>query len=716
MYLKYLQIVNYKNLKAVRFNFSQGANTIIGENDSGKSNAVTALRLLLDDSYYYNSKRLRESDFAYDLGEWRGHWIIISAVFVDITSIDKQTEVCAEIVPEVENEIFLNSYINSGTGDIGTVTLFIRPQKSVRKKLFEAHTKEEFEDLLKEVKLSDYEFYYTSRSQADFTDHTVYKTIVGDFETGSYCNPDDDDTAILGSKLNITDVQDHISVMFVDALRDVANEMRKPRNPIRRIVEAIESQIDPADIERIKKNISELNLSISEVREIGQIATQINSKLVDMIGMVYSPEIALKSQLNDEINALSRYLSIKPSNQNNMELLGLGHLNMIYMALKLVEFNFNRTRELINIMIIEEPEAHIHTHIQKTLFDNLKLTKDYTQVIMTTHSTQLSEASEISKINLIKTNGVVSRVMQPIEKLDQFGKNKLLLKNLKLSECIERYLDAKRSVLLFSKGVLLVEGDGEEILIPNMARKGLGVTLDELGIGLINVGSIAFEYIASLFDNERIQRYCSIITDRDIQAVAESSSYYSEDAPKKGEARKEKLHDLFSENPWVSTFYATHTFEVEFAKCMSNRYFIKDIIESHYKQEATISRHKQALKAGGEDRANTVLTLANSIGKGWYATLLSNLLDGSVEIPEYILDAIAYACQEVVTAEIKLKMIRYSLAFYPESYSAAQDILYAITHVQNAEEKEKIIERYCMAFSNDTPAIFIRKIDEAFGR
>lgn len=716
MYLKYLQIVNYKNLKAVRFNFSQGANTIIGENDSGKSNAVTALRLLLDDSYYYNSKRLKESDFAYDLGEWRGHWIIISAVFVDITSIDKQTEVCAEIVPEVENEIFLNSYINSGTGDIGTITLFIRPQKSVRKKLYEARTKEEFEDLLKEVKLSDYEFYYTSRSQTDFTDPTVYKTIVGDFETGFYCNPDDDDTAILGGKLNITDVQNHISVMFVDALRDVANEMRKPRNPIRRIVEAIEAQIDPADIERIKNNISELNLSISEVREIGQIGTQINSKLMDMIGMVYSPQIALESQLNDEINALSRYLSIKPSNQNDMELLGLGHLNMIYMALKLVEFNFNRTRELINIMIIEEPEAHIHTHIQKTLFDNLKLTKDYTQVIMTTHSTHLSEASEISKINLIKTNGIVSRVMQPIEKLDQFGKSKLLLKNLKLSECIERYLDAKRSVLLFSKGVILVEGDGEEILIPNMVRKGLGVTLDELGLGLINVGSTAFEYIACLFDNERIQRYCSIITDRDIQAVAESSSYYNEDAQKKGDARKEKLDGLFSENPWVSTFYATHTFEVEFAKYMSNRYFIKDIIESHYKQEATINRHKQALKAGGEDCANTVLTLANSIRKGWYATLLSNLLDESVEIPEYILDATAYACQEVITAEIKLKMIRYSLAFYPKSYSAAQDILYEITHVQNAEEKEEIIKRYCMALPNDTPAIFIRKIDEAFGR
>ena len=47
MYLKYVQIVNFKNLKNVRFEFSKGANTIIGENDSGKSNALTAIRILL---------------------------------------------------------------------------------------------------------------------------------------------------------------------------------------------------------------------------------------------------------------------------------------------------------------------------------------------------------------------------------------------------------------------------------------------------------------------------------------------------------------------------------------------------------------------------------------------------------------------------------------------------------------------------------------------
>jgi predicted ATP-dependent endonuclease of OLD family len=59
MYLKHLQIINYKNLKQVHFNFSEGTNTIIGENDSGKSNAMQALRILLDDTYYYSVKRLK---------------------------------------------------------------------------------------------------------------------------------------------------------------------------------------------------------------------------------------------------------------------------------------------------------------------------------------------------------------------------------------------------------------------------------------------------------------------------------------------------------------------------------------------------------------------------------------------------------------------------------------------------------------------------------
>ena len=397
MFLKYLQIVNYKNLRSARFSFVEGVNTVIGENDSGKSNAMTALRILLDDTYYYNTKRLKENDFSDSLGNWKGHWIILSAVFGKITSKDKETEVCAGIVPENENEEFLKSYIKNGEDDIGVISLFIRPQKQVRKKLSEITDIAEFEEERKKIKISDYEFYYTSRAQTDFTDKDIYTKIVGDLEKGQCSDPDKDDDRILGCKLNIADVQDHISVVFIDALRDAASELGKPKNSIRRIIESVESLIKESELNTIKSEIVQLNKSISEVEQVELVGRKINKKLLDMIGMVYSPEIILQSGLKDDINSLSRYLFMKPSKQNDIDSLGLGHLNMIYMALKIVEYEVNRTRELINIMIIEEPEAHIHTHIQRTLFDKLKVTKDYTQIITTTHSTHLAEVSEVKK-------------------------------------------------------------------------------------------------------------------------------------------------------------------------------------------------------------------------------------------------------------------------------------------------------------------------------
>ena len=52
---------------------------------------------------------------------------------------------------------------------------------------------------------------------------------------------------------------------------------------------------------------------------------------------------------------------------------------------------------------------------------------------------------------------------------------------------IQRYLDAVRTNLLFAKGVMLVEGDAEEILVPMMIKKVWGVSLDELGICLLNL-------------------------------------------------------------------------------------------------------------------------------------------------------------------------------------------------------------------------------------
>ena len=708
MYLKYIQIVNFKNLKTARFEFAKGANTIIGENDSGKSNALTAIRILLDDNYYYNTKRLKETDFSYALEDWRGHWIIISAFFDEISNEDKSNEFCAELTPEKENNDFLKSYIRCADKDFGTVSLFIRPCRVKRVELAEAAQNGTFESVRSQIKLSDYEFYYTSRSQADFTDENVYKSIVGDICSDQYVNPEDDDQSILGSKIDIMNVWQHISTVFIDALRDVESELRKPKNPIRRIIDTIEGNIEEADIDEIKKKISELNKKISHIPQVSDIGSQVNQKLLEMIGVIYSPEIKLESRLKEDFATLARYLTISPSNQADIDLLGLGHLNILYIAMKLVEFEVNRNRELLNIMIIEEPEAHIHTHIQKTLFNNLQVAHTYTQVVMSTHSTHLSEVSDIEKVSVIKkVNEETSLVMKPTNGLNQFGTDTLEYKGISFSKILSRYLDAKRSVLLFSKGVILVEGDGEEILIPTLVKKVLGVSLDEMGIGLINIGSVGFENVACIFDESRLQRKCSIVTDLDV--VVDGAKKSKPIAMERGASRRKKLSKLFDANPYVNIFYAPHTLEIDFASEDNNKDFVCSIIRSTYKDADTIKKHVLAVESGTEaERYDSVMTVIKNIKKGWYATLLAEKIDADATIPMYILDAIVFAARDILSEELLWKMVSYSFDFY-DLNSDYDDLKAAFKEAKSSQEIRKTIGKFCDEFPDDMVSLFIAK-------
>ena len=706
MYLRYLQIVNYKNLKSVRFEFSKGANTIIGENDSGKSNALTALRILLDDSYFYNSKRLKETDFSYELDDWKGQWIIISAFFDEITKDDKVNEICAELTPDTENEDFLKSYIRCEDNDYGTVTLFIRPNKSVRTDMANALDEATFESIRSKIKLSDYEFYYSTRSQADFTDEATYKAIVGELMFGKCKDPRDDDSSILGTNINILNVWEHISLVFIDALRDVEAELRKPRNPLRRIVDTIEGVIAVEDKDDIKSKIIELNKRLSSIPEISNIGTLVNTKLIEMIGAVYSPDITLESRLQEDFSTLAKHLTMIPNGQQDIELLGLGHLNILYMALKLVEFETNRHHEILNIMVIEEPEAHIHTHIQKTLFKNLEVTRDYTQVIMSTHSTHLSEVADVEKVSIMKKLTQKAVVMKPTTGLATFGET--YFKNKNFIASLTRYLDAKRSVLLFSKGVMLVEGDGEEILIPALVKAVLGVSLDELGIGLINVGSVGFENIACIFDEARLQRNCAIITDCD--AVVNGAVKSNPKSETLGKSRKDKLDKLFGSNRYVKTFYAPHTFEVDFANLKNNRGFIETAIKTSYKDQPTIDNHIASINSNDKAaRYDSVKTVANSIKKGWYATLLATVVDYTAIIPGYILESLAFASHEIIDEQVIWKIVKYSFSGYEANdiKDLKQQFELAIT----PDKKDDFIAAFREAFPQDMATVFLNEVD-----
>ena len=76
MYLKEVQIRNYKNFLKARFLFQKGVNVVIGENDSGKTNLMQAIRLVLDKRMDWRDKEISEKMFPDMLDDWRGHKLL----------------------------------------------------------------------------------------------------------------------------------------------------------------------------------------------------------------------------------------------------------------------------------------------------------------------------------------------------------------------------------------------------------------------------------------------------------------------------------------------------------------------------------------------------------------------------------------------------------------------------------------------------------------
>jgi putative ATP-dependent endonuclease of OLD family len=627
MHISELRIRNFRNFKAATFRFEKGVNTLIGENGSGKTNTLYAIRLLLDENLSRNATRLRDTDFCRALNSWKGHWIVISADFVDLDP----SEGC-QLLKHAAGHM-------NGTGE-GTYTFYFRPKYSVRSKLYEmgldGASRVEVEQYLSDVLIDDYEPVTTGRGQANILDDVSYTSIVGDFNALSFPNPDDDDQSLIGTAIG--PIHPEITCTFAQALRDVVADLRGYRsNPLLALLRGMESTIEINDLTRITNLVGTLNSNISNLPEIKEIASGIQRTLHATVGHTYSPGVSIQSALPDEIEKLLQRLTVTVGDDDTSAHRGeladqsLGGANLIYLSLKLLEYELKlKTDRVAHFLLIEEPEAHIHTHIQKTLFENQPTQR--TQVILSTHSTQISSAAKIASMNVLARRKDYAEVFQPAAGLTQ-----------DITKRVERYLDAVRSPLLFAKGVVLVEVEAELVMLPALIRSILGLSPDEMGMSILSMDSAFFEHIALVFHPDRIRRRCAIVTDLDaafITLPADPTTHTAaqkavRDSQEAGLLRKAKLDEFARDNPWVRPFYANHTFEVDFLAA-SNAYEISKAIDDIYKRGADRSRVKSLV--GDEDLAISgaeVLRIAKKYGKGWLGLLLAEQVDAQTYIPEY---------------------------------------------------------------------------------
>lgn len=688
MYITEIRIRNFRNFLKARFTLRPGVNTLIGENGSGKTNAFQAIRYLLDENLSRNALSLKDSDFCRDLAQWRGQWIVISADFADLD-------------PSEGCQMLRHTTGHMNESNTGTYTFVFRPKREVRQKLHEL-SEGELQAYVRSITVDDYEPLLTGRAAGDFLDDEVYHQFAGNPEEGDYPDPENDDQEQIG--VRVGSIYQEFACTFVRALRDVVAELRGYRsNPLLTLLRGMESEIKLEDAENIIQKVDVLNDSISGLKEIKELATGIEAALGKAVGITYGAGVTIESALPNSLEKILQRLSVLVGDQQTSSYRGeiqeqsLGGANLIYLALKLLEYELKLSSDRVaHFLLIEEPEAHIHTHIQKTLFANLPSTG--TQVIVSTHSTHISSASRIASVNVLAKQDDHVEVYHPAKGLEP-----------KTIARVERYMDAIRSTMLFAKGVLLVEGDAEQILIPSLLNAVFGLSPDQLGFSVVSMNSAFFEHISVVFAEERIRRPCAIITDRDAPIIELPINPDDDDvaqararaADSSGEARQTQLEATITGNPWLNAFYADHTFEVDFIAA-DNSYEVVGILPQVYSRQLYIDRSEERLSSEEiEISGHEILRLAEKKGKGWFALILAENLSEQTYFPDYILRAIAFACHKSVTDSVFRQIGMYRM-------EADEDLAPELRRQEDYKELSptEFVEQYCKEVPDDALSLF----------
>jgi len=192
---------------------------------------------------------------------------------------------------------------------------------------------------------------------------------------------------------------------------------------------------------------------------------------------------------------------------------GLGYNNLIFMALVLAKMQMDcsshigkENAKVFPMLLIEEPEAHLHPSMQfrflKFLKENINKAKQVRQLFISTHSTHITAAvglDEIICMYLDDTNKL--NVAYPGRVFDLKKSD-----DKKSKAYIERFLDATKSDMLFSNSVIFIEGIAEQLLLPCFSEYEKKSLVDK-HVAIINVGGRCFEHFLKLFDYDDSDQY-----------------------------------------------------------------------------------------------------------------------------------------------------------------------------------------------------------------